>query len=193
MNPETYRLKAGAIDVSIQRGFPSSQLIADYADAGVELVVADIDATLTDAHNGAVCDKARDFADTAEQHGLGLALVTNNRDSVHVQSVAHELAVPDDLVFSPKKLREHKPTPTMLRRAMRSADVSPTATFAVGDGATDVVSFLASGINRVSVRVNCPTEAKGYWLRPKVRDLEYLIGRHALRFAQHRGYAEKVG
>lgn len=192
MNPETYRLKAGAIDVSIQCGLPSSELVADYASAGVELVVADIDATLTDSHNGAVCDKARDFANVAEQHGLGLALVTNNRDSAHVQSVAHDLAVPDELVFSPQRIREHKPTPTMLRKAMRSADVSPEATFAIGDGATDIISFLSSGIRRVSVRVNCPTEAKGYWLRPKVRKFEYLIGRHTLQLGQRRGLVQKI-
>lgn len=186
-----YRLQSGGLDISVQHGLPSPELLDDHAGSGVELVLADIDATLTDAHSGDLCSQARDFADNIQDSGLQLALVTNNRDTEYVYSVAEKLSVPNKLVFSPKRTLQHKPMPTMVKEAIRSVDGSPEATFAVGDGATDMISFFASGVRKASVRLNCAEEAKGYWLRHKVRAAEYQLGRQVLKFCTKRGLVTK--
>ncbi len=180
MEQPGYRFKTIELDIAIQYGLPSSELLAEHKAAGVKLVVSDIDATLTNSHAGELSPQAKHFADTIEQNDLQLILVTNNNNTDFVYSIAEDLSVPEERVFRPSSVFEHKPTPIMVRRAMHSLDVSPEKTFAVGDGGTDVISFLASGIRKASVCLNSPNAANGYPFRRYVRSAEYKTGKQAV-------------
>lgn len=93
---------------------------------------------------------------------------------------ADTLGVAPELTFTPRTLLDRKPVPAMVERAIDNAGVAKNEVLAVGDGVTDLASFLAAGIRRNRIVLPYPEEVGGYPLRSELRTVVHQLGKTSL-------------
>lgn len=182
-----YVVRRFGFEVEVSHRVPSAMEIRQYAQQGIKLIVSDVDSTLTDGHEGRVCPDASLMVQRSHNDNLQVAIVSNNADEVYISSIANKLGVAPELTFTPRSLFERKPASTMVQRAIEKANVSKEEVLAIGDGVTDLSSFLASGILHSRIVLTPPREVGGYPLRSQLRTVVHRLGRVALPYLENRG------
>jgi predicted HAD superfamily phosphohydrolase YqeG len=137
---------------------------------GKSLVILDGDSTIAPHGEHRVDPTSADTLLSAVDAGLveRLALVSNNSDTKLSLRRADQLDIPRELVFTPKRLKDVKPMPTLIKRAIKEAGAEPSQTVSVGDGITDAAASVLAGVDFMHTR-HYGVEVAGYPGRATVR------------------------
>lgn len=99
-----------------------------------------------------------------------IALVSNNPDLDLAKSRA--TAIKADTVAVPASITDMKPGSTLVRQAIKERGARPEVTIGVGDGVTDYLAYLKTGIPTAIVDGYGPQDARGYPMRSAIRHLQ---------------------
>lgn len=114
---------------------------AQLRDAGVRLLLCDLDYTLAPKSVAEPDEALRRWIRTLQEAGITVMVLSNNRHPARVERFCGTLGI--DYVG-----RAGKPLPGGLRRAMEKAGASPSETAMLGDKLlTDVLAAKCSGVH----------------------------------------------
>lgn len=119
---------------------------------GITCALLDVDSTITPWLGTDVAPEITNALQAARKAGIThIGLVTNSNPKKEDRIIEIARQIKADAYFLPKRFRERKPSPVLIRAAMQQFGVSPQQTVMVGDKfSTDVRAARRAGVAKVA-------------------------------------------
>lgn len=122
-----------------------------HKEYGITTMLFDIEGTLTQWADPNVDPAVKDALARAKKHGIshfGLVSNIHRRHAERVEKVARQIGA--KTYHMPLSRQDRKPSPAMLKKALRALDASPEQTGFAGDKIVDVLAAYRAGVKRVA-------------------------------------------
>lgn len=143
-----------------------------HKERNTRLLILDGDNTTFPHNQETTSTSTIQTLDNIRDHGYieEIALVSNNPNLDLAR--ARGKAICADSVITPKCISHMKPGDTLIQRALVERNANADITIGVGDGVTDYLAYVRTGLPTALVEGYGPEGARGYPLRSTLRRMQ---------------------